>query len=92
VLVVGMAKRELTVDFILVPSSVSGLREVAGLLQIVDDLRRLSPKRNEVIVTSVPALEMPTRRLTRARPIQVFLPSGRPEYATSTAKASWRES
>ena len=24
--------------------------------------------------------------------IQVFRPSGRPEYATSTAKASWRQS
>ena len=33
-----------------------------------------------------------TRTTPNGVTIQVFRPSGRPEYATSTAKASWRQS
>ena len=40
VAVVRMAKRELLVDLISVATSVARLRQVAGFLQIVDDLSR----------------------------------------------------
>ena len=37
--VIGVAKRKLVVDLIAIASSVAGLRQVTGLLEVVDDLR-----------------------------------------------------
>jgi hypothetical protein len=42
VAVLGMAKRELAVELVLVAASVTRLREVAGLLEIGDDVRHAS--------------------------------------------------
>jgi hypothetical protein len=39
VAVVGMAKRKLAMDLVLVAATGARLREVAGLLQVIDDLR-----------------------------------------------------
>jgi hypothetical protein len=38
VAVLGMAKRELVVDFVLIAASLTGLRQVAGALEILDQL------------------------------------------------------
>lgn len=42
VAVLGMAKRELTVELVPVAASVTRLREVAGFLEVGDDVRRAS--------------------------------------------------